>query len=369
MAGFISLASIACSRPSGFEVQQDLARALKSNESATSIFEWENSEYHSEALFTRWQEVHAQPESVCKGLSSLNGKEISFFEEEITSGKYAKLVSPCRQELLKHINAYWKGQKARIDQAYPPKQVPSDFKFPDNLQTRDVSHGYKAVTADLARKEVILTFDDGPHPEYTDQIIESLATVNAKAHFFTTGKNVVAHPEVLKRVAQGGHAIGSHSINHQCLAPKNICAKNNGRMLSFNEAVDQIIGGHQAVFNVLGWVDPFFRFPYGESSPELTSFLKENSVGEFYWSVDSEDWKNRTPLEILTDTLAQIEKREGGNILFHDIQRKTAEALPELLKQLYYKGYSIVLLQSSNPNDRTESKLVKWKREAHTEIP
>jgi len=148
-------------------------------------------------------------------------------------------------------------------------------------------------------------------------------------------------------------------VTHACLGTRIICYNNNGRYLSFDEAVEEIKGGHQAVYDVLGWVDPFFRFPYGEISPELRSYLQTNSVGEFYWAIDSEDWKSQPNQGMIDNVLRQLELRKRGVILFHDIQRKTAESLPQILKELYNRGYSPVLLQAADPEARFNSKIVK----------
>lgn len=355
----LSTLTAACTGPSAFQVREDVKKSLDANENSKTLAEWENSENNNEAIFKRWKDAGAKSEEVCKGLEDKTGKELSLFEEEIKSEEYQELLVECKQELLEKIENYWNDESKRTENLSIAKSNLSTFKFPNNVQIRDVSDGYRAVSADVAAKEVILTFDDGPHPEYTDKILAALESVNAKAIFFAQGKNVKAFPQVLRHVGAQGHAVGSHSWDHKCLPAKTICAKNNGKMLKFSEATAQIRDGHRAVLDVLGWVDPFFRFPYGESSAELKNYLKENSIGEFYWSIDSEDWKNRTPSEMLKYTMDQVDKRGRGNMLFHDVQRRTAEALPALLKQLYFKGYSIVLLQSANSKDRLNSKLAK----------
>lgn len=360
----VLLLTIACTRPSAEQVRSDISASLAANESAKSLTEWEGSQHNSHEIFKRWQSEGADPIDVCIELLAKSGKELALFEEEIKEHK--ELTEPCHPELLKKIDTYWKAEKVKISMSLQIEQAPepvlatptSQFKFPDSEITRDVSNGYKTIDAGVAKKEIILTFDDGPHPQYTDRILKALSSANVKATFLVMGNSVRANPKVLKNVADQGHIIGSHSADHKCLAAKSICAKNNGRALSVSEAIANINRGHQAIYDVLGFADPFFRFPYGESSPELSAYLKEKGVAELYWSIDSEDWRNRTPAEMIEFTMRQVEKRQKGMVLFHDIQRKTAEALPTILKQLYYKGYSIVVLKSANPKDRYNSKMV-----------
>lgn len=130
-------------------------------------------------------------------------------------------------------------------------------------------------------------------------------------------------------------------------------------MFTFNEATDEIKSGHQALYDVLGWADPFFRFPYGESSTELRKFLNENSTAEFAWNIESEDWRAKPIDRYINNVLGQLEAKGRGIILMHDIQRRTAEALPQLLRELYSRGFSVVTLRSVDPADRYHSKLVK----------
>jgi peptidoglycan/xylan/chitin deacetylase (PgdA/CDA1 family) len=197
---------------------------------------------------------------------------------------------------------------------------------------------------------------------YTPSILRSLKEVNAKAVFFALGKAVRANPEALKMVAADGHTVGSHSVTHKCIGTRPNCkGSNGGRVMTFAEASAEVRGGHQAVYDTLGFVDPFFRFPFGESSPELKNYLKESSTGEFYWSIDSNDWKAQSNEEMMRNTLEQIDKRGRGIVLFHDIQRKTAETLPAFLRELYSRGYTVVLLKASDANARYNSKLVKKK--------
>lgn len=353
--GILSLLILGCARPWTQQVHKDVTAALQANEDSKTLAEWEISENNNEITFKRWKDADANPEDVCNGLVARNGKDLALFEEEIKSENYKQLLTPCYPELLKKLETYWFNEQQQIAELI---HSPFSIKFPNNVQVRDVSRGYKANSADLAAKEILITFDDGPHPVYTDQILKALAEVNAKALFFTLGRSSKKNPETLRRVAAQGHSIGTHSVNHKCLPEKRTCAEKNHRMLSYHEAIAEIRGGHQIAQKILGWVDPFFRFPYGESSPKLSAYLKDHSIGEFRWSVDSEDWKNRTPAEMLKYTMAQVERKGRGSILFHDIQRKTAEALPAFLKQLYIKGYSVVLIQPANPKDRTHSKLL-----------
>lgn len=370
LAGLSILTATALVACSNGGVDHSIHQAVADNKNAKTLIEWEKSNSHPELLFEQWRKDAATSadkkaslqEQVCKELLALDGEAISLFDNEIHASENAVVIEKCKTQLLEKIEEYYVSQR-------PAKQVQdatqtlqrANFQFPANVQKRDTTNGYYAVSGDVARKEVILTFDDGPSERYTESILQSLRAVNAKAIFFSLAKSVRANPEILKKAAADGHSIGSHSITHACLGTSRACQKTNGQVLSFDQAAAEIRGGHQAVYDTLGWVDPFFRFPYGESSPELKNFLKANSAGEFFWSIDSEDWKAQTNEKLIANTLAQIEARGRGIVLFHDIQRRTAEVLPQFLSELYSRGYSVVLLQPADLNIRYNSKLVKKK--------
>jgi peptidoglycan/xylan/chitin deacetylase (PgdA/CDA1 family) len=353
----------------GNSFESALRNSVKDNKNAQSLSEWEASANHPEKLFADWnsrfvkepQNKEQIQKDVCDGLTALSGQELSIFENEIISPVNAALLLKCKQILLTKIDNYFESERKTLKVKVDPKSDDgsgNNFKFPDNVQKRDTNNGYIAVNGDVGPKEVILTFDDGPSPTYTPVILKALKEVNAKAHFFELGKNIRANPDVTKAVAADGHVMGTHSVDHKCLAPNANCLKVNGRLLTFDEATDEIKGGHQAMYDTLGWVEPFFRFPYGETSPELKNFLKQNNTGAFFWNIDSEDWKAKSDLDIVDNTLQQLEKVGHGIILFHDIQRKTSEILPQFLNELYTRGYSVVILQPMDPTARFNSKLV-----------
>lgn len=356
---------------SGNKISRQLRHSVQVNQKAKSIGEWNGSEFNPESLFKNWRAESIQKsvqkeklkETLCQELSSLDGQSLSLFDAEIRDDANLELLVSCKQKLLQQLNRYFAAERGTLDvriDAEQPSSTANSFKFPVNIQKRDLSNGYLAVTGDIGKKEVILSFDDGPSPEYTRAILQALKEVDAKAHFFELGKNVRLNPEITKLVAADGHMVGSHTITHSCIGNLKECGHaNGGRQFTFDEAVAEVRGGHQAIYDVLGWVDPFFRFPYGAATPELRVFLNQASTAEFYWSIDSEDWKAQTNENLLRNTLAQLDARGRGIILFHDIQRRTAEILPQLLSELYTRGYSVVQLQPADSSARYNSKLVK----------
>lgn len=354
----------------GATTESKIASSVRDNSAAATQTEWELSENHPEKLFLDFRneikdsDLNAKKE-ICDHLNKIDIEKLTIFENEIRSSLNKNLLEGCAADLKSKLDKYWKKQRQIMDVSLDTLNDSSKdaaMKFPSNVQKRDTSNGYKAVYGDVGRKEVILTFDDGPHGTYTQTILDALAAFNAKAIFFAQGMMVKAHPELVKKEALGGHAVGSHSMTHACLGTSRICDNHNikhiGHKLSREEAIAEIRGGHQQVYNALGFVEPFFRFPYGESSSDIVSYLYEHGTANFMWAIDSNDWKAQSNGTMLANLLSNLEARQRGIILMHDVQRKTAEVLPQLLKELYIRGYSVVLLQSTDANAKYNSQLV-----------
>jgi peptidoglycan/xylan/chitin deacetylase (PgdA/CDA1 family) len=190
----------------------------------------------------------------------------------------------------------------------------------------------------LKINEVVLTFDDGPWPNNTPAVLSALASHCTKALFFPIGKHALWHPEILKEVAAAGHTIGSHTWSHQDLSKKKVDGK------------DEIERGFSAVHTALGDTpfSPFFRFPYLRHPPEMLSYLAERNIGVFSTDMDSFDFKLRRPEQIIEAVMNKLKKRGKGIVLMHDFQQHTAQAVPELLRQLQAGGYKIVHVKAKD---------------------
>lgn len=366
----LSLGLAACSQNA--ERAAQISSSLEANKTSESYLAWEGSEFNPEKLFAEWNRKLIMKEievsGVCPEFENLQAQDLVNFENEIRSEANVALLDSCRGALITKLDEYWAANKP-VNTKLSAKSRSGQFSFPDNVQFKNLDNGYFGYSGDVGTKEVVLTFDDGPHNHYTDDILASMAQVNAKAIFFMTGTNVNRYPDIVQKIADQGHAVGGHSMSHKCLAANTRCKNNNGgRMFSVEEAMKDIRGTFQAIFKAVGFVDPFFRFPYGESSPELKKQLQSNQVGEFYWSVDSNDWrtydKNGQPWtgsRMIEEVMGQLNNssKKRGMLLFHDIQKKTAEALPTLLSRLYYDGYSVVLLKAENTRFMTNPKILR----------
>jgi len=193
----------------------------------------------------------------------------------------------------------------------------------------------------LRNKEVVLTFDDGPWPDNTPRVLEALANHCTKAVFFPIGKHASYYPEILKKVAEAGHTIGSHTWSHVDLSKKG---------MTVEEAKAEIEKGVSAVKMALGApAAPFFRFPALRHPPELVTYMGERNIGIWSTDMDSFDFTMRTADRVVKNIMTKLEKHGKGIVLMHDFQKHTAEALPELLKQMKAAGYKIVAVRAKQP--------------------
>ncbi|MEM8744173.1 MAG: polysaccharide deacetylase family protein [Pseudomonadota bacterium] len=187
-------------------------------------------------------------------------------------------------------------------------------------------------TLDLEPKEVVLTFDDGPHPFTTRRVLAALAKECVKATFFPVGVHAQKHPKVLQAIADEGHTIGAHTWSHR-----------NVRRLSGPRAAKQIERGFRALKAAADVpIAPFFRFPGLNDSKAMKRYAGQQDYAIFSIDVNSDDWRGIGPKTIIRRTMARLKRQKGGIILFHDTKYATASALPYLLKLLKRDGYKIV---------------------------
>ena len=204
--------------------------------------------------------------------------------------------------------------------------TPKDFPLVGKDQYKE--------TLRLRNKEVVLTFDDGPVPPYTNKILETLVAECVQATFFMLGTNVAEAPELVRRVAREGHTVGTHTFSHDALTK-----------VSHEAALKDINKGIAAVTEALGDpvnLAPFFRAPYLEITPAIERYLF--SRGIMVWSIDvaSDDWTEMTEEQMVDLVMSRLAKTGRGIILLHDIQPLTARALPLLLAELNRQNYKIV---------------------------
>lgn len=195
----------------------------------------------------------------------------------------------------------------------------------------------------LRPKEVVLTFDDGPRPGITNRILKALERECTKATFYVLGRAARANPKLLKRVAREGHTIASHTQSHPLLTKHNnatIEAEVRRGIKSINHALRGT--GYKS--------SNFFRYPYLGRNKRTDEVVRKAGLVVFDMYIDSLDWKKTSPEFMLNRVLNRIRARGSGVVLFHDIQERTAVALPAFLRTLREEGYKVVHTVPGNRN-------------------
>jgi peptidoglycan-N-acetylglucosamine deacetylase len=192
-------------------------------------------------------------------------------------------------------------------------------------------------TLPLKPKEVVLTFDDGPEPASTGRVLDALRRECVRASFFMLGRSAVAHPALVRRALQEGHTVAHHSFSHPLLDHMPVDAAEAEINRGF-AAVDVALYGKAE----RSPVTPFFRFPGFASNQALLGRLERRRIGVFGADLWASDWNPMTPAQQLALVLERLDSTRGGILLFHDTKQQTAAMVPEFLRVLKRRGYTVV---------------------------
>jgi len=197
---------------------------------------------------------------------------------------------------------------------------------------------------DLPAKSIVLTFDDGPHPRYTDEILAILKKYNARAFFFDVGKNLgavnqsdvklSANSNVSRRVLEAGHLLANHSYSHPDLTK-----------LSPAERSKEIANTSLLLEKLTGAKTTLFRPPYGAKNATVLKEVEALGMKSILWTLDSMDWADPIPESVAQRVLAQVSTAKKGILLMHDIHKQSVVALPRILEELSKQGYNFLILQ------------------------
>ena len=163
---------------------------------------------------------------------------------------------------------------------------------------------------------IALTFDDGPHPQQTPALLDVLAAADAKATFFVVGERAAQHPDIVRRIAREGHAIGNHSWSHRWLPG-----------LSSSKIEEELLRCQQVLGDILGQAPGLVRPPYGSRDYRFYRAASRLRLTPVLWSTDTRDWAGAGERHIL-GTLSRA--RQGAIVLMHDGNARAAASLPAL---------------------------------------
>jgi peptidoglycan-N-acetylglucosamine deacetylase len=218
-------------------------------------------------------------------------------------------------------------------------------------------------TLPLADGEVVLTFDDGPLPRYSNQILDILASQCVKATFFLVGRQAQANPEGVRRARDAGHTIATHSQNH----PANMHLLPIERV---RQEIDEGIASVSAALGDGGVPAPFFRVPGLRRAEGIEQYAA--SRGAQVWSADfpADDWRPVSSSRVYELAMQRLEAKGKGILLLHDIQPRTVAALPRILHELKARGYRIVhVVPATSELAATPTEPWQWRSHPPAENP
>lgn len=175
---------------------------------------------------------------------------------------------------------------------------------------------------------ISLTFDDGPHPLYTQSILEILKINNIKATFFLTGTEAEKYPQLVKEIADNGHEIGNHNYSHRHI-----------KRMGYKEIAGEIQQTNRIIQNITGSRPKFYRPPYGELNMSLLCSVFFKKMTLVLWSVDSNDSNDKSPTGI-RERLKIV--KPGDILLLHTDYPHTVAALPYLIEDIRESGFECV---------------------------
>ena len=209
-------------------------------------------------------------------------------------------------------------------------------------------------TLPLKDHEVVLTFDDGPLPPHSTQVLQILASECVKATFFIIGRMAHQFPEGVRRVRAAGHTVATHSENHplhfERMSPERI-----------RQEIDDGIKHTAEALGDPSAVAPFFRVPGLRRGEVMEDYLVSKGIQS--WSADfpADDWLHISSDQVYSRAISRIEAKGRGILLLHDIQARTVAALPRILQTPKARGYRIVHVVPATPDrPKTPTEPREW---------
>lgn len=221
-----------------------------------------------------------------------------------------------------------KEQKKEVTNSGEQNSGKKDTNVEANKDEKTDSKKQTKRQIDPKKPMIALTFDDGPHYEYTKNILDSLKKYNGVATFFVVGNRAEKNKNIIKRIVAEGNQIGNHTYDHKQLTK-----------LKSNDITDEINKTSKIIQNITNISPSILRPTYGSINDNVKQY---SDLPLILWSIDTLDWKNRDKNKIVNAALKKV--KSGDVILMHDIYKTTALAADEIIKELSSRGYQLVTI-------------------------
>jgi peptidoglycan/xylan/chitin deacetylase (PgdA/CDA1 family) len=221
---------------------------------------------------------------------------------------------------------------------------PSEFRGIGSMQYRQA--------LPLNDHEVVITFDDGPLPPYSNIILDTLASQCVKATYFLIGRMAREYPSIVRRIYNAGHTIGTHTENHPLALQRLPLRRIGSEVESGIASVDAALGNPKAL-------SPFFRIPGLARTNAIDNYLASKALVTWSADVVADDWfRHITAKTIVQRAIQRLEAKGRGILLLHDIHPATALALPTLLKELKARGFRVVQVVAAGDRPKSVPELL-----------
>jgi len=177
--------------------------------------------------------------------------------------------------------------------------------------------------------KIAITFDDGPRPHYTEQLLNILSSNNVRATFFVVGNQIKMFPGLLRLISGAGHEVEVHTLTHRNLT-----------FLSVTDIRKELFDTAELIRGISGQRSVYFRPPGGQYNAKVIKVAESLNMSMVLWTVFPKDHEEDDQNIIIKRVLAQA--TDGGVILFHSGREPTYEALPVIIKDLRDRGYRFV---------------------------
>ena len=221
------------------------------------------------------------------------------------------------------------------------------YPIPSRFQGQTI----KAAKLTQGEKVIALTFDDGPWPQTTEQVLNILKSNNIKGTFFVVGQNLKNYPELGKQIVAQGHVIANHTWHHWY------------HFFNQQAAAFEIERTTNLIYQVTGVKTNLFRPPGGNLHNGLSAYAKGQKYAVVMWSADSTDYKLPTVPKLIDNVIK--DSKPGGIVLMHDgggNRSRTVQALPEIINNLKKQGYRFVTIPELLEMEDTDQKLLANKK-------
>lgn len=234
------------------------------------------------------------------------------------------MTLPARPK-VQPVDRYWLAAENEVYKTVPELFAQSQGELIKGIVLDKMMHG------DPAKKQIAITFDDGPHPKYTPKLLAILKQYDVKATFFVVGRQAEQHPDLIKAEVAAGNEIGNHTYNHLNLTK-----------LPLQVAAVEIQACGDVIKAITHKRPKIFRPPGGDYNTQIGRIANDLNYKIILWMDDPGDYANPAKKVLLNRTLGHV--GNGGIILIHDGVQETIDLLPTILQTLKDRGYQFVTI-------------------------